>query len=82
MKTKPSQVFAMIVSAMIAVTTTKMLGISRLTKVIAGSKITLDKSAPRGTPRLRLSLIKIVNNFFDFVLDFLAFISYTIRNES
>ena len=37
-KKKPSQVFAMIATATIAETTTKMLGILRLTKPIAGSK--------------------------------------------
>jgi hypothetical protein len=37
-KTKPSQVFEMTASAMTAETTTKMLGILRLTKPIAGSK--------------------------------------------
>ena len=37
-KKKPSQVFAMIATATIAETTTKMLGITKLTKPIAGSK--------------------------------------------
>ena len=37
-KKKPSQVFAMIATATIAETTTKMLGILKLTKAIAGSK--------------------------------------------
>jgi hypothetical protein len=37
-KKKPSQVFAMIATATIAATTTKMLGITKLTRAIAGSK--------------------------------------------